>query len=172
MTVKTENPPQGLSLWIAATRPRTLTIAAAPVIAATALAFFDLGAINWVILVAVMACAVAIQAGTNLYNDAADGAAGHDGSGRIGPPRLTALGWATPEQVKVVALGSFALAAIIGSYLVFIGGWTIAVIGLIAILLGYGYSGGPMPISHSPLGEVFVVSFFGIIGNRCCACCC
>ena len=155
-----------LSLWNLLTigsRPKTLTIAASPIIAGAGLAFYDLGSINPAILILTLIAALAIQAGTNLYNDAADGAAGNDTPARLGPPRLTAMGYATASEVKRLAIGCFTLAACIGIYLIYIGGWPILAIGLLSIASGYAYSGGPYPISHSPLGEVFVVGFFGII---------
>ncbi|MFB1029570.1 MAG: UbiA family prenyltransferase, partial [Thauera sp.] len=34
--------------------------------------------------------------------------------------------------------------------------------GLASLVAGWAYSGGPRPISHSPLGELFVLLFFGV----------
>jgi 1,4-dihydroxy-2-naphthoate octaprenyltransferase len=50
-----------------------------------------------------------------------------------------------------------------GIYLAQTGGWPIIGIGLLSIMCGYAYSSGPLPISHTPLGEIFVITFFGII---------
>jgi 1,4-dihydroxy-2-naphthoate octaprenyltransferase len=47
--------------------------------------------------------------------------------------------------------------------LLFAGGWLVVVIGLLSLLLGYSYSMGPLPLSHTPLGEVIVIAFFGIV---------
>jgi len=155
-----------LSLWNLLTigsRPKTLTIAASPIIAGAGLAFYDLGSINPIILILTLIAGMAIQAGTNLYNDAADSETGNDTPTRLGPPRLTAMGYATASEVKRLAIWCFALAACIGIYLIYIGGWPILAIGLLSIASGYAYSGGPYPISHSPLGEVFVIGFFGVI---------
>lgn len=153
----------GLALWMLAARPRTLILSAAPVIAGTILAI-DRGA-GWrvdVLLLALFA-ALAIQVGTNLWNDAADFESGVDGSARIGPPRVTALGLASAAAVKWAAGLSFASAAIAGAVLALIGGWPIVVIGLASLAAGYAYSNGPFPLSRTPLGEVFVVFFFGIV---------
>ena len=38
----------------------------------------------------------------------------------------------------------------------------IAALGLTCVLAGLSYSGGPWPISHSALGELFVLAFFGL----------
>jgi len=163
MSINTQNPPTGLHLWLTGMRPRTLTIAASPVIVGSALAFHQLGRIDFLVALITLLCAFAIQAGTNFYNDAADGEQGHDIAERTGPPRLTAQGWATTTDVKRAAFTSFILAAIGGLYLIEIGGWPILLIGLLSIASGYAYSSGPLPLSHTPLGEIFVIVFFGLI---------
>lgn len=162
MTIHAQGVPAGVQLWIAGARPGTLTIGASPIIVGAVLAFFDQGGLDWLVLAVTLICALAIQAGTNLYNDAADGARGHDTPARLGPARLTAKGWATATQVKRGAALSFALAMAGGVYLIFVGGWPIALIGILSIASGYAYSAGPAPLSHTALSEVFVIAFFGI----------
>jgi len=162
MIDRIDNAPQGLSLWIAGIRPRTLTIAASPVIVGIGLAFYSRGIIDWLVMAVTLFSAFAVQAGTNLYNDAADGMSGQDSPARLGPARLTAQGWATSQEVKRAAQLCFAMAMLAGAYLAQIGGWPIIGIGIVSITCGYAYSSGPLPISHTPLGEVFVIAFFGI----------
>jgi 1,4-dihydroxy-2-naphthoate polyprenyltransferase len=45
---------------------------------------------------------------------------------------------------------------------VWVGGWPILLLGLASIAAGWAYSGGARPIAHTPLGELFVVVFFGL----------
>jgi 1,4-dihydroxy-2-naphthoate octaprenyltransferase len=111
----------------------------------------------------VVACAVLIQAGTNLFNDAADGERGADGPDRLGPRRLTGAGLATAQQVRRAALACFAGAFLGGLYLVTVGGIPILAIGLASLAAGYAYSAGPHPLSHTPWGEAFVLLFFGLV---------
>lgn len=149
-------------MWLAGARPRTLTIAVAPVLPATALAAQDGRPISPLVVFAALAAAVLIQAGTNFWNDVADGIRGGDGAGRQGPPRLTAMGWASPQAVRHAARMCFALASCCGLYLGWVGGWPIIALGIASLLAGWAYSCGRLPISHTPLGELFVVAFFGI----------
>lgn len=155
-------PPTGWRLWLAAIRPRTLTIAVAPVVAGAGLAFSLSHTLHILPLVATLLGAVLIQAGTNLWNDVSDALRGGDQPMRQGPPRVTALGWATPETVRRAALISFAAAAAVGLYLAVLGGWPVVALGLASLAAGWAYSGGPKPIAYTALGEVFVLAFFGI----------
>ena len=158
--------PRGIKLWWQAIRPKTLGMAISPVIIGTALAWTSAAPVIHVEVPAViLLCAIAIQAGTNLFNDAQDFLNGTDdvnGSARLGPPRVTALGWALPHQVSTAALTVFLIAMLGGLYLVAIGGWPIYVLGISSLGAGYLYSRGPYPISHSPFGELIVIGFFGV----------
>jgi 1,4-dihydroxy-2-naphthoate polyprenyltransferase len=155
-------PPRGLQLWWLAIRPKTLSIAVAPVAAGTALAVSQGHAFQPAPMVAALAGAILIQAGVNLHNDVSDALSGGDQPQRQGPARVTASGWASPQRVRAAALLCFALAAVAGLYLTAVGGLAILALGVLSLLAGWSYSGGPFPISHSPLGEVFVIAFFGI----------
>ncbi|MBI2241970.1 MAG: 1,4-dihydroxy-2-naphthoate octaprenyltransferase [Magnetospirillum gryphiswaldense] len=157
-----DEPPSGWRLWMLAMRPRTLTIAVAPVIAGAGWAWAEFAALRPAPLLVALLAALLIQAGTNLWNDLGDSLRGGDQPMRQGPPRVTALGWASPERVRRAALCCFALAGLGGLYLGYVGGWPILALGAASLVAGWGYSGGPRPIAYTPLGEVFVVAFFGI----------
>ena len=143
-------------------RPRTLTLSVTPVLVGAALAGAVEGNLHWPAVLAALAGSVFIQLGTNIHNDAADFERGGDRRDRIGPPRVTASGLLTATAVKRGAIVCFAIAALMGVYLVFVGGWPILMLGLLCIASGWGYTGGPFPIAYTPLGEVFVVAFFGV----------
>jgi len=156
-------PPAGLRLWLLAARPRTLPLAASPVLVGTALAWAEGAPHLLTVALAALLAALLIQVGTNLHNDAADFERGNDGGDRLGPVRVTAAGWAPPWQVRTAALLAFSGAFLLGVYLAVVGGWPIVAVGLASLVAGWAYSGGPRPISHSPFGELFVLLFFGLI---------
>ena len=151
-----------LSPWIKAARPRTLTLSMMPVIVGTALAWAAEGRLRWPAVVAALIGSMFIQLGTNLHNDAADSERGGDGPDRIGPARVTASGLLDGAAVKRGACACFVVAALTGLYLVWIGGWPIFLLGVLSILSGWAYTGGPLPIAYTPFGELFVVAFFGV----------
>jgi len=151
-----------LSPWIMAARPRTLTLSLTPVIVGAALAWAVEREMHWRAVAAAVVASMLIQLGTNLHNDAADSERGGDGPDRVGPPRVTASGLLNASAVKRGAIVCFAIAATIGLYLAVIGGWPILLLGILSILSGWAYTGGPLPIAYTPLGELFVVAFFGL----------
>jgi len=106
--------------------------------------------------------AMLIQIGTNLHNDVSDFERGADTPDRLGPPRATAMGWLPAAAVRRGAWGAFLLAFLLGIVLVWHGGWPIVAIGLCSLLAGWAYTGGPKPIAYTPLGELFVLVFFGL----------
>ncbi len=152
-----------LLLWLRATRPQTLLLAATPVLTGSVLGALRVGAFDWPVFAVMMVAALAIQAATNLLNDAEDGLRGHDTAARQGPERITASGWASPAEVRRAALTVFGFAALCGLYLIAVGGWPIALIGILSLVSGAAYSAGPKPLSHTPYSELFVLAFFGII---------
>ena len=151
-----------LSSWIMGARPRTLTLSAAPVAVGTAVAWAMERKVLWLAVLAAFVASVCIQIGTNLHNDAVDSVRGGDGPERLGPPRVTASGLLSAQEVKLGALVCFGIAALLGLYLIVIGGWPILLLGLLSILSGWAYTGGPLPIAYTPLGEAFVMAFFGL----------
>lgn len=155
-------PPTGLSIWWMAARPRTLVLSAVPVAVGSAIAWAQGGMVHWAAALAALLGSVFIQIGTNLHNDASDFERGGDGPNRIGPARVTAGGLLSAAQVKRGAWTCFAISALAGLFLVYVGGWPILALGLASILCGWAYSGGPLPICYTPLGEVFVLLFFGL----------
>jgi 1,4-dihydroxy-2-naphthoate octaprenyltransferase len=134
-----------------------------PVLTGAALAWTETGRFVLVPVLAALIGAFAIQIGTNLLNDVSDGESGLDRPARLGPPRVTTEGWASAAQVKAAALLAFATAAFAGLVLVVVGGLPILAIGIAALVAGWAYSRGPAPIAAGPLGELFVLIFFGVV---------
>jgi 1,4-dihydroxy-2-naphthoate polyprenyltransferase len=144
-----------------AARVRTLPAAAAPVVVGTGAA---IGAGNFAFFPALAALvgALLLQIGANFANDLFDFLRGVDTAARVGPVRVTQAGLLTPRQVRAGMWTVFAVAALIGVYLIRVGGWPVVLIGLAAILAAIAYTGGPFPLGYHGLGEIFVFIFFGL----------
>ncbi|WP_441287024.1 1,4-dihydroxy-2-naphthoate polyprenyltransferase [Sorangium sp. KYC3313] len=154
--------PGSLRAWLLASRPATLTAALAPVMVGTAVAY-ALGGMRLGPALAALAGAMLIQIATNFANDVFDHEKGADTHERLGPTRAVQAGLLTPRQVRAGLLVTIALTLPFGVYLAFVGGWPIVVIGVVSILAGVAYTGGPYPLGYHGLGDLFVFVFFGLV---------
>ncbi len=153
-------PPDPFNVWLLAARPKTLIAGASPVLMGTALAAGD-GALHVPAALLALAGALLIQVGTNFWNDVADHGKGADTPDRIGPPRAVAMGWISPAAMRRATVLVFALAAVCCMLLVVRASWPLAVLALISILLGFGYTSGPFPLAYLGVADLFVLVFFG-----------
>jgi 1,4-dihydroxy-2-naphthoate octaprenyltransferase len=147
--------------WIAGARPKTLPAAIAPVIVGTAFAGYNAQVTNFFLALIV---GLALQIGVNYANDYSDGIKGTDND-RIGPMRLVGSGAATPAAVKRAAYLSFFIAAAAGLFLSARTSWFLLIIGLLAIIAAWTYTGGAKPYGYIALGEVAVFIFFGLVAT-------
>jgi 1,4-dihydroxy-2-naphthoate octaprenyltransferase len=60
-------------------------------------------------------------------------------------------------------IGTYALAVVVGVYLVAVGGLPIVAVGLSGIAAGVLYTGGPLPYGYRGLGDLFVFLYFGLV---------
>ncbi len=153
--------PTRVQAWIGATRPATLTAALGPVAVGTALAAAD-DALAILPAIAALFGALMIQTGTNFFNDHADHVRGADTEERIGPARAVQKGWLSSQQMLRATAVAFGLASLAGIYLITVAGFPIAILGILSLMAGLAYTGGPMPLAYVGLGDVFVLAFFGV----------
>ncbi|WP_292836385.1 1,4-dihydroxy-2-naphthoate polyprenyltransferase [Microbacterium sp.] len=157
--------PATLGEWIGAARLRTLPLSVTPVLIGTGAAIVVDRAFHWVIALACLIVAVALQVGVNYANDYSDGIRGTD-EHRVGPARLTASRKVQPRTVLIVALGFFGLAAVAGlAVVVRTGHWWMLLIGAACIVAAWFYTGGKRPYGYAGWGEVFVFVFFGLVAT-------
>jgi 1,4-dihydroxy-2-naphthoate octaprenyltransferase len=146
--------------WLLATRPKTLPAAVAPVVVGAAAALGD-RVFSPLPALAALAGALLLQIGVNLANDYFDFGRGIDAPDRKGPLRVTQAGLIPPGQVRGGMVAAFALAALVGLYLVARGGVPILAVGIASILSALAYSGGPWPLASLGVADLFVFVFFG-----------
>jgi 1,4-dihydroxy-2-naphthoate octaprenyltransferase len=148
--------------WLLAARPQTMPAAAAPVVVGTGLAVAE-GVFAALPAAAAVLGAALIQVGTNFANDYFDAVHGADAERSEGFTRVTEAGLIPPRQVWRASLVTFALATLVGCYLVVVGGLPVLLVGLASIASGLAYTGGPYPLGYYGLGDLFVFVFFGLV---------
>lgn len=163
MSAVSANPVAPARAWLLASRPATLPAAAVPVMIGASAALFEGATFRPLIFAITLASALLIQVGTNFANDYSDFHRGADHEGRLGPLRVTQSGLIHHEDVRRGIVAAFGVAALLGCYLAWIGGWPIVLIGVFSIICGLAYTGGPWPFGYHGLGDVFVFAFFGLI---------
>jgi 1,4-dihydroxy-2-naphthoate octaprenyltransferase len=150
-----------LADWVNGARPRTLVASVAPVLVGTAAA----GRASLWRTLAALVVGLGLQIGVNFANDYQDGMRGVDTDERLGPPRLTSSGLASPRAVLLAALLSIAVAGVAGLAVAVATTLWLIPIGAAAMLALWLYSGGPRPYAALGLGEVMVFAFFGLMAT-------
>lgn len=148
--------------WFLAIRPRTLPAAAGPLLIGNMLAL-PLAKFSWTVAVASMICALLLQIAVNLANDYFDFKNGIDTEERVGPTRVTQSGMLAPYKVRNAMTLCLLLSLAVGGYLIWHGGWPIAILAAASVLAALGYSGGPYPLASHGLGELAAFVFFGLV---------
>ena len=154
--------PGSTRAWFIAARPATLSAAIIPVALGSAVAHALQSFALWPALAALLG-AIWIQIGTNFANDVYDYKKGADTDSRVGPLRAAQAGILTPKQLFGGMFVAFAMATLCGLYLLSVGGWPIAIIGVASVASGIAYTGGPYPLGYNGLGDLFVMIFFGFV---------
>lgn len=147
--------------WLLASRPRTLTAAAVPVMVGTALAIKDTGGdISVTPAVLCFLFAFVMQIDANLINDYCDFIKGNDNETRLGPLRACAQGWVTLGAMRAGIMATTALACVIGLPLIYYGGINMVFIGALCVVFCFLYTTW---LSYKGLGDALVLVFFGIV---------
>ncbi len=150
--------------WLLATRPKTLTGAAVPVMIGAALAYADSNGGEFFQAIPTVLCllfAFVMQIDANLVNDYFDYRDKTDSRAtRLGPKRACTEGWITPKTMVSGILTTTALACFIGLPLIIYGGFMMIFVGIACVIFCFLYT---TKFSHIGLGDVLVLMFFGFV---------
>ena len=154
--------PSLVASWVLAARPKTLSAASVPVVVGSACAF-ELDGFRLGPALAALGGALLLQIGANFANDVYDYEKGADTAERLGPTRAVQAGLISASAMKRGMFVVFALALLLGVYLMTVAGPVILGIGIASILSAIAYTGGPYPLGYNGLGDLFVFVFFGLV---------
>jgi 1,4-dihydroxy-2-naphthoate octaprenyltransferase len=146
--------------WVEIARPFSFTASTVPVAAGGALAALD-GRLDWPLFVAALIAAVLLHVGTNVTNEIYDVRKGIDS---ITSPRAShALlkGRLSEHEAFALAAAAFAGSAGIGLWLVAARGWPVALLGVLGLVGGLGYTAPPLEYKFHALGPPLVFLLMG-----------
>lgn len=151
--------------WLFATRPKTLSAAAVPVMIGTAFAWRNTSEqFNWIPAILCLLFAWIMQIDSNLVNDYFDFKKGNDDETRLGPKRACSEGWITSDAMVWGILITTLLGCMTGIPLILYGGLEMVMVGIACVVFCFLYT---TLFSYHGLGDILVLLFFGIIPVCC-----
>jgi 1,4-dihydroxy-2-naphthoate octaprenyltransferase len=149
-------------VWWRLARPFSLTASAVPVLVGGGLALAA-GRFDGLTFALLLIASLIVQVATNIFNEYYDYRRGLDTPESVGIAGVIVSGQVRAEAVLRSALVCFVVAFALGLWLVARTGWPVLAVGLLCALSAWAYSGGPRPVAYTPLGEVQVFVFMGLI---------
>lgn len=149
-----------LAAWVEVTRPFSFTASVVPVSVGGALASAE-GVFYWPLFLAAVFGALLLQVGTNIINELFDVRRGVDS---ITSPRAShaiVKGRVDEREAFLLGASAFALATVIGLWLIHRRGWPVAALGLIGIVAGFGYTAPPLQYKYRGFGVPLVFLLMG-----------
>lgn len=151
--------------WLLATRPKTLSAAAVPVMIGTAFAWRNTSEqFNWIPAILCLLFAWIMQIDSNIVNDYFDFKKGNDDETRLGPKRACSEGWITSDAMVWGILITTLLGCMTGIPLILYGGLEMVMVGIACVVFCFLYT---TLFSYHGLGDILVLLFFGIIPVCC-----
>ncbi|WP_124069673.1 1,4-dihydroxy-2-naphthoate polyprenyltransferase [Filibacter tadaridae] len=152
----------GWRIWWQLTRPHTLTAAFAPVFLGTMIALIY-GNIHFPLFIAMLVASILIQMATNMFNEYYDFRLGLDTENSVGIGGTIVRNGIKPKTVLNLAFLLYGVSVLIGIYICMETSWILALVGVIAMMVGFFYTGGPYPIAYTPFGELFSGVVMGML---------
>jgi 1,4-dihydroxy-2-naphthoate octaprenyltransferase len=120
-----------------------------------------MGHLRVLLLLAMLVASVLIQAATNMFNEYFDYVGGLDTTESVGISGAITQDGLSPKAVLRAGAVTLTVAMLLGVYICIHSSWWLAPIGVLCMMVGYLYAGGPYPISATPFGEIFSGGFMG-----------
>ena len=161
--------PNPVLTYIAATRPPFILATVMPILLGLAFSVYQNHTLHWSAAVLTLLAGMLLHAAVNVLNDYYDSLNGTDelNTERVFPftggSRFIQNGVLTQHQTLVYGLALMLATSLIGLYLISHAGMALFWLGLFGVLLGWGYSAPPLSLNSHGLGEVSVLTGFGLL---------
>lgn len=159
----TEYEPMTLKTAVGLAAPQTWVATLAPVLTAGAYSVNRQGTVDVMLFYLTLAAALLMQSAVNTLNDYYDYKKGTDNQENSQDPEEAVLVYwhLNPKTVLLLAAGFLGAAGLIGLYVTARCGYVPLAIGCVGGLVILLYSGGKLPISYIPVGELVSGSVMG-----------
>ena len=132
-------------VWWRLTRPHTLTASFVPVILGTVIAMNFGTDVNVALFLMMLLASILIQISTNLFNEYYDYKRGLDNEDSVGIGGGIVRDGIKPKTIMQLALSLYGISLLIGIYICMNSSWTLALVGLACMLIGYLIHGWSNP---------------------------
>jgi len=161
--------PNPVVAYIAATRPPFILATVVPVLLGFSYGIYLGYGLDWLTAGLSLLAAVLLHAGINVLNDYYDAQNGTDDNNdeRIFPftggSRFIQNEVITRQQMLIYGTGLMLAVIVIGAFLVAHTGASLLWLGLLGMLIGWGYSAPPLRLNSRGLGELCVLAGFSLL---------
>jgi 1,4-dihydroxy-2-naphthoate octaprenyltransferase len=161
--------PNQVVTYVAATRPPFILATVMPILLGLAFSVNQNHTLHWFTAALTLFAGMLLHAAVNVLNDYYDALNGTDdlNTERVFPftggSRFIQNGVLTRHQTLVYGLGLMLATSLIGLYLISHAGMALFWLGLFGVLLGWGYSAPPLSLNCRGLGEISVLTGFGLL---------
>ena len=145
-----------LKMAVELAAPHTWPASILPVLVATSCAIVHSPALDVLMVCALLAICILMQASVNTFNDYYDFVKGADSEedNVDATDAVLVYNHINPASALRLAVGLLVAAFAIGVYVIYCAGWIPLVLGIIGAVIVVAYSAGKTPISYLPIGEV------------------
>lgn len=149
-----------LSAYYEIARPFSLSASSVPVLAVGALAWLD-GKFDTSLFISSLVGAVCLHIGTNITNEIYDVRNGVDAITSPRASQAVLKGRVTEREAFILVGSFFAIASLLGIYLIAQRGLPIILLGVLGLLAGYSYTAPPLEYKYRAIGLPLVFLMFG-----------
>lgn len=120
------------------------------------------GDFSWLLFALMLAAVLMVDMGTTAFNIYFDYLRGVDHADyEREREKVLVYEGVAPGAAFLSGAGLFGGAMLLGLVIAFLTGWQVVAAGALCMGVGFFYTGGPYPISNTPIGELFAGGFLG-----------